>query len=227
MEEKEEQQQPRQQQSLCTLLRLFSNNHLHFWDKLLIIKLKLYRNYLLTRINLAKFLNNMHLGRYARKRESDGPEFWNSLSNLPFIFIGLLRVFFDDFGNSSNDDQFFTLYYSIYTCIGIGSFIHHATNPQHPWILRIKRRFPKIHDPTLIIDYIPIVTFTICVLWFESFTVFSRLQWATWFKICLSLGVGINDHIVTTIPVPWGHSFWHVLAAFTVDGILQDLLYIH
>ena len=116
----------------------------------------------------------MNLGRFERKRESSYSqsayicEFWNALSNLPFIIIGLLRFY---------DEQL--MIYLLFASIGVGSFIHHAMNPNSSWLVPFKSLFK---EPTLIIDYIPIITFSIYLLYCYS-TILSLLCYATWFKL--------------------------------------------
>ncbi len=124
-------------------------------------------------------------------------EFWNTLSNAPFIIIALLRLSEEPFIPMVHDAYFYLI------LIGIGSSVHHATTPK--W--------------TIIIDWIPI-------LWALYFSVTSGLwqawSWCVLFELGLAFSVLVVDHTTTLIPVPWGHVFWHVLAAFAIEAFLQN-----
>jgi len=76
--------------------------------------------------------------RYGRKLErfyTHSPyvaEFWNTLSNLPFVIIGVLRLW----------EGADSLRYGLYTLAGLASAFHHASS--QAW--------------TIVVDWIPIAT---------------------------------------------------------------------
>lgn len=122
-------------------------------------------------------------------------EFWCSISNLPFIGIGLLRLYEGDL----------VVPYILYIIMGCFSFIHHATKS----------------DRTIILDWIGIIA-----LQYEVFRLafYESIQLVTVFQTLLSFLVLLDDHFFQhVIPVPWGHTFWHILASFTIDNLLQDM----
>ncbi len=144
-------------------------------------------------------------------------EFWNTLSNLPFIIFGVLRLIelinrdkvFHSVSYISipnpNRSYVFDLYVlSILT--GLGSGIHHM----------ILRR------GSIIIDWIPI-SMTIIYILFHSFLL-SYISCASWFKLFLAIYILFDDHVLQTVPVPWGHVMWHLVASFAIDGAYQDML---
>ena len=45
---------------------------------------------------------------------------------------------------------------------------------------------------------------------------------ATLFITAMAFLCLLADHVWTPIPVPWGHAFWHVLAAIAFDALIQD-----
>ena len=147
--------------------------------------------------------------RFARKLEQPlfwhcpcVAEFYNTLSNFPFIVIGLLRLYNYDALTEFPSEPLEKLYWMM-VAAGIGSAIHHATVPS--W--------------TIVIDWVPILASSGYCLYLG---VLPFISCTTWFKIGLSFLVLFDDHIITRIPVPWGHVMWHVLAAFSVDSIYQD-----
>lgn len=132
-------------------------------------------------------------------------EFYNTLSNLPFILIGLWRLHELD---CSDDDvlcQQVFLLYALYVACGVCSAIHHASTPK--W--------------TIVIDWFPIAVSILLVL---KFNFLSYFGFVSWFKVSLAGVMLFNDHVYTTINVPWGHCVWHVLAAFAIDACYQDVV---
>jgi len=125
-------------------------------------------------------------------------EFWNTISNLPFIVIGLLRLS----QTSSNEVE---ILYILYVFAGIASAIHHAT----PW------------KWTILIDWIPISLSGLLILY--HYQMFSYFTSVTLFKLSLAFFVLITDHVYTKIPVPWGHVCWHLLASLAIDSAYQDV----
>jgi len=122
-------------------------------------------------------------------------EFWNTLSNLPFVLIGLYRLW--------HGVNFVDLYI-LYVLAGVCSAFHHA----HPkkW--------------TIVIDWIPILISGYLAweydVWYHTSTT-SRV----W--LGFAFGTLINDHVCTSLPVPKGHVLWHILAAYSIDSAYQDL----
>ena len=127
-------------------------------------------------------------------------EFWNTLTNLPFILIGLYNILFYSLNLN------LTIAYLLLIACGIGSGIHHAS--PHEW--------------TLIIDWVPILSSIGFVLW--SGIIYS-ISFISIMYTILAFSVLLTDHIFTPIPVPWGHCLWHILAAVTVNSIYSDYYY--
>jgi len=122
-------------------------------------------------------------------------EFWNTISNLPFVMIGILRLI---------EGTPAYVEYTLYILIGFGSFIHHAT-PQY-W--------------TIVIDYIPIFS---SIYYFWKMGYFYLLSWANYFQLGLAFVFLLCDHILVYVRPPWGHVFWHVLVAVSIDGGIQEV----
>lgn len=135
-------------------------------------------------------------------------EFWNTLSNAPFVIIGLWRLYelseieVWPMGVHHFDQLVFV--YGLYALCGLCSGIHHATSAR--W--------------TIIIDWIPIAISLIANFYFGFWT---HLGFVSLFKVLLALAVFLSDHVCTPINVPWGHCMWHILAAFAIDSCYQDV----
>lgn len=127
-------------------------------------------------------------------------EFWNTISNLPFVIIGLLRM------GSTKEDELFQLYF-FFVCAGVASFIHHGAD------LRWKKW-------TIWLDWTPIMLSLVMILNRGYLSLFSLVSW---FKILVAISLLFDDHVIKLIPVPWGHTFWHLLAAFAMDSAYQDI----
>lgn len=126
-------------------------------------------------------------------------EFWNTISNLPFIIIGILRLI-------ELEPNYFELEY-LYTFMvlaGFASGFHHAMHEK--W--------------TILIDWIPIL---ISIYLFIHYDLLQFVSYASLFQFGLAMFVLLTDHIYTTIPVPWGHVMWHILACFSIDSIYQSV----
>jgi hypothetical protein len=142
--------------------------------------------------------------RYPRKLEPNFvvsrhiAEFWNTLSNLPFVVLGVLRLV-------EGQQPELQYAYQLMILAGIASAIHHATTPK--W--------------TIVIDWIPIVL-SMVHIWTMGY--YGFISWATYFKFTLALVVLVTDHIWTLVPVPWGHVMWHLLAAYSIDDLYQDVI---
>lgn len=124
-------------------------------------------------------------------------EFWNTLSNLPLILIGLFRLYTHTYGAKVK------FLYEMMVLAGVCSGIHHALPMRG----------------SIILDWIPIAI--TLYTWIE-YQVYSYITLVTWFKISLALMVLLTDHVWTPIKVPWGHVFWHILASFALDSVYQD-----
>lgn len=141
--------------------------------------------------------------RYERKLESFYTvlpfvaEFWNTVSNLPLILIGLFRLV------TYSYEPKVQFLYEMMILAGVCSGIHHTLPMKH----------------SIVLDWIPIA-FTIYA-WVE-YQVYTYLTLVTWFKIGLAVTVLLTDHVWTPIKVPWGHVFWHVLASFALDSAYRD-----
>lgn len=125
-------------------------------------------------------------------------EWYNTISNLGFIILGMIRIY--EYGWSAE--------YALFTLAGICSGIHHATTQR--W--------------TIILDWIPI-------MWSLMIIINNHYLWlislGTWFQILCALFILIDDHIMQTMHVPWGHVMWHVLASFAIDSMYQEVLVKH
>lgn len=132
-------------------------------------------------------------------------EFRNTISNLVFVIIGLIRL-----SESETEGHIWILYWW-FTLAGIGSGIHHMAPI-------------KYQKYTIIIDWIPI-SISLCLLpYYYSWGLFTLISAVTWVKVFLATITLITDHLGPVIPVPWGHVAWHILAAFSVDAVYQDLI---
>ena len=81
-------------------------------------------------------------------------EFWNTISNFPFIIIGLIRL------TESLDEPLWTLYV-LFVLAGVASAIHHATETK--W--------------TIILDWIPIALSLGLGLYEGIYVYFSIVSW--------------------------------------------------
>ena len=115
-------------------------------------------------------------------------------SNAPFLLISTTRII-----------DGYSIQLSAYMlCIGICSAWHHAHGAR--W--------------SVYVDWLPIVAL-LWQVWRHQWWMF--WSFTTWLKVVLTLGVGFNDHVFTTAPVPWGHVLWHVMAAFTMDAAFSEI----
>lgn len=122
-------------------------------------------------------------------------EFWNTVSNLPFIIIGLLRLY--------EGTELSQLYF-LMILAGICSGIHHATTPR--W--------------TIVVDWTPIFMSFLYIFYQGLYT---YLSYTAIFQVILALFILVTDHIITYIPVPWGHVMWHIVASLAVDCSYQSI----
>jgi len=122
-------------------------------------------------------------------------EFWNTISNAPFIIIGLLRLM---------EGTDLETEYKLMVLAGIASAIHHATTPR--W--------------TILIDWAPIAWSCFHILRSNYLLYLSP---TAIFEILLAFFILVTDHVYTYIPVPWGHVFWHIVAALSIDCAYQSI----
>ena len=127
-------------------------------------------------------------------------EFWNTLTNLPFILIGLYNILYYQL-----DFNLMVAYLLLIGC-GIGSSIHHASHEE--W--------------TIVIDWIPILSSIIFALW--SGIVYS-MSAITLVLTIFAFTILFTDHAFTPMPVPWGHCLWHILASIAVNSLYSDYYY--
>ncbi len=137
-------------------------------------------------------------------------ELWNTVSNLPFVILGLIRL-------ASVDHPDGKRLYALFVAIGVCSGLHHACPPG--W-----------RCSSLVLDYIPIVA----SLYYGAFIV-PLVNVASWVKVALALIVLLVDHLSPfwfeigrpLVPVPFGHAFWHVLAALAIDSAYAEVFFCH
>lgn len=133
-------------------------------------------------------------------------EFWNTISNLPFVIIGLMRL-------TQYRHPEAKLLYILFVAIGVCSGLHHACPP-------------GFRHLSLILDYIPIVASL-----YHGWFIIPFVSQVTWFKVGLALLVLVIDHLSPfltrsgkpLVDVPFGHVFWHILAAFAVDSAYSEV----
>jgi hypothetical protein len=144
-------------------------------------------------------------------------EYYNTISNLPFIIFGLSRLyelyqFHEDVCLDYYECKLITLnmlytLYILYTFFGICSGIHHAFYFKY----------------SIIIDYIPI-TLTIIYFIMNPF-LFYLISFTSYIKLFISFLTLVSDHLYTPIPVPFGHVLWHLLASYSIDSAYQDIVF--
>lgn len=137
---------------------------------------------------------------YARKLEQPYThslyilEFWNTLSNLPFVLIGISRLL---------EGTLLPGFYCLYILAGLCSATHHAIS----------------FRGSLILDWIPISLSLFGIFWYQ---IWMAITISTATKVLMALMALAVDHIWTPMHVPYGHVVWHILAAFSVDSLYQD-----
>jgi hypothetical protein len=143
----------------------------------------------------------------------------NTFSNLPFVVIGIASLGevskFQCFATSPDTkfycDRLWWLYL-LYTMAGICSGIHHACAhiPGNRWSIWLD------WTPILLSGAVLVDSGMLRLV----FHVASPVSWA---MLVLAIAVLLIDHIWTPLPVPVGHSLWHVLAAISIAAIYGDL----
>lgn len=122
-------------------------------------------------------------------------EFYNTLSNLPFIILGLVRLYCGTKLAVLN---------VLLVAAGICSGIHHCF----------------IFRGSIILDWIPIASSIIYIVYYQLYMLLSA---ASIIKGLIALAVLYVDHEYTIVPVPFGHVAWHLLAAFAVDSAYAEM----
>jgi len=131
-------------------------------------------------------------------------EFFNTISNLFFIVIGIIRLCDQQI---YDNPHMFNLYV-LYTMAGFCSGFHHMKN----------------YRLTIVIDWIPIG----CSILYLTNNLFllSHISLVSYIKLFTALFVLATDHIFHRINTPWGHVFWHILASFSIDSAYMDIIQI-
>jgi len=156
------------------------------------------------------------LGKYEREFEQRYShtkyivEFYNTISNLPFILIGLYRLGWlynnPEFSLNTNMNHIYILY-SLCICAGLCSAYHHM----------------NLTKKTIIIDWIPLL-FTAVYLLYNSYLL-TVLTIPSLIAVSTAFTVLLLDHTTKIFPSPIGHVMWHLLAALAVDMTYMDILY--
>ena len=126
-------------------------------------------------------------------------EFWNTISNILLILVGVYRLFTQDMSLLSQQ------LYTLMILCGFCSGIHHAT-PQ---------------DWTIVIDWIPIassiyiVFMNNVIFYMDTYTIVVTAIVITWF---------LSDQFLHLTDPRIGHSLWHIGAAFALDAIYQSYM---
>lgn len=128
-------------------------------------------------------------------------EFWNTLSNLPFVIIGVLRI-----SSFKDAPDSILMLYVLYIFCGLGSAIHHAID--NSW--------------SIVIDWIPI---SLSIALNLDFGMWRYIDAVSGFKMAIALAVLAADHLWTPMKAPWGHVMWHLLAAISIDSFYYTVLY--
>lgn len=151
-------------------------------------------------------LRTRHLEQPSYKHHWLPAETYNSISNIPFMIIAILRLYQVDVEEEYVVSTEHAMFYHIMFWIGICSFIHHMTLKY--W--------------TIVLDWTPIC---ICLYVCVQANMTHAATSVSWFQGGLAFLFLINDHLtLPIIPVPWGHSFWHILAAMATDSFFQDYM---
>jgi hypothetical protein len=128
-------------------------------------------------------------------------EFYNTLTNIGFILIGVARLWKI---HDHADDVIIYLYVN-YIFLGIGSGIHHAIN----------------HKYSIVIDWIPI---SFLIFQFLYYGVLHYVDLVGIIQFLLAIIVLFIDHFKKLGTL---HPFWHLLAAFALDTVLYSIYLNH
>jgi Ceramidase len=133
-------------------------------------------------------------------------EFWNTISNAPFVLIGVTRYVETLYRSPCGRSDAMPTLWLLLAVSGLCSAAHHSL--LRSWSLRL--------------DQLPIALSVAYVLLGHT----HLLLWVSptsYLCVALALGVLVADHIWTPIPVPWGHVIWHLMAAFAFSSAYQDM----
>lgn len=122
-----------------------------------------------------------------------------TISNIWFILLGLSRL--HEIGEFHGG-------YVLMVFVGICSATHHAT----------------VNEWTIILDWIPIY---LSIQWIFICDILYYATVGTWIKMITALLFLAEDHLIQRIPVPYGHAFWHILAAWSIDSLYCDSQELH
>ena len=132
-------------------------------------------------------------------------EFWKTISNLPFVILGLYHLI--SFSLNTN----LKVVYSLLIIAGFFSAFHHATNYKCALCSR------EI-TWTLIIDWVPILSSIIYIIITKMINYFSFYSW-------IFIGVSVLWLLIDNAFAPfkhWGHCIWHILIAFAISNAYTD-----
>lgn len=132
-------------------------------------------------------------------------EFWKTISNLPFVILGLYHLILYSLNVNLK------VVYSLLIIAGFSSAFHHATNYKCALC-------SKEITWTLIIDWIPILTSVIYIVITKMFNSFTTSSW-------IFIAVSILWLFIDNIFAPfkhWGHCVWHILIAFAISNAYED-----
>ena len=136
-------------------------------------------------------------------------ETYNTLTNLPFIIIGIYRLYLSD---DELQCPTLVLLYQLAVLAGICSAIHHccAHIPNNHW--------------SIYVDWLPIASSILVLQYNYGFLqLIHLLSFTSIVLVCIAFALLVSDHIFTPLPVPIGHCLWHISAAIAIDLVYQDL----
>lgn len=134
-------------------------------------------------------------------------EFWKTVSNLPFVILGLYHLILCSL------DTNLKIVYSLLILAGLSSAFHHATNYKCTMCSREMTW-------TLIIDWIPILASGIYIIITKMINSFSIDSW-------IFIGISLSWLIIDNTFAPfkhWGHCIWHILIAFAISHAYEDYM---
>ena len=134
-------------------------------------------------------------------------EFWNTVSNVLFIALGLLR-YWECRNHMIASERGYAMprLWLMFALSGLCSAFHHSQ--------RI--------TGTIVIDWVPIVAQGAYVAKWHP----HLLRWvspASWFGTALAFAILAVDHVYVLLPPPWGHSKWHIAAAYAFSAVYVDM----
>lgn len=127
-------------------------------------------------------------------------ELWSTISNLPFVVIGMFRLW------SYQDQEDLMLLYFFYIAVGICGGIHHA--------VRVRG--------SIILNWIPIlISLGLC----SYYKVWKTVTMGTWAQVGFSVVIFQADNFFQVVPVPWGCVMWHIASALSIDSAYMDFVH--